>query len=110
MHPRGGMALRHGITLQQIPGTVEADYRGEVKVLRAKLGREPFTARRGDRLARLVFAQVERARPVEAAVLEETSRGEGGCAHRAAKVDRQLAKSHGKLQDSRRRGRSDPRR
>ncbi len=81
VRPRSGLALRHGITLLNSPGTVDADYRGEVKVLLVNLGQDPFTLRRGERIAQLIFAKVEQAKLVEAPVLDDTGRGEGGFGH-----------------------------
>ncbi len=81
VRPRSGLALRHGITLLNSPGTVDADYRGEVKVLLVNLGQDPFTLRRGERIAQLIFAKVEQAKLVEAPVLDDTGRGQGGFGH-----------------------------
>ncbi|MGZ3457346.1 MAG: dUTP diphosphatase [Archangium sp.] len=78
LRPRSGLALKHGITLLNSPGTVDADYRGEVKVLLVNLSREPFTLRRGERIAQLVVSPVSRASLLELEVLEATERGEGG--------------------------------
>jgi len=78
VRPRSGLALRHGITLLNSPGTVDADYRGEVKVVLINLSQEPFTLRRGERIAQLVVAPVSRATLVELEVLDTTERGEGG--------------------------------
>jgi dUTP pyrophosphatase len=78
VRPRSGLALRHGITLLNSPGTVDADYRGEVKVVLVNLSQEPFTLRRGERIAQLVVAPVSRAALVELEVLDTTERGEGG--------------------------------
>lgn len=78
VRPRSGLALRHGVTVLNAPGTVDADYRGEVQVVLINLSQEPFTLRRGERIAQLVVAAVEQARVEEVAVLEETERGEGG--------------------------------
>ncbi len=78
MRPRSGLALRHGITLLLSPGTVDADYRGEVKVLLVNLSREPFTLRRGDRIAQLVVSPVSPVALGEVALLDATERGEGG--------------------------------
>lgn len=77
VRPRSGLALRHGITVLNSPGTVDADYRGEVQVLLVNLGAEPFPIQRGDRIAQLVFARVERAVLVEEP-LSESERGMGG--------------------------------
>ena len=78
VRPRSGLALRHGITCLNSPGTIDADYRGEVKVILANLGEQPFEVIRGERIAQLVPAPVVRARFVEAESLDETERGGGG--------------------------------
>jgi len=78
VRPRSGLALRHGITLLNSPGTVDADYRGEVQVILVNLSSEPFTLRRGDRVAQLVVAPVTSARLEEVDVLDVTSRGGNG--------------------------------
>jgi len=78
VRPRSGLALRHGITVINSPGTIDADYRGEVKVLLANLGAEPFTIERGMRIAQLVVARVAAVEVSEVHVLEETDRGQGG--------------------------------
>jgi len=78
VRPRSGLALRHGITVINAPGTIDADYRGEVKVLLANLGREPFSIERGMRIAQLVVARVAPVEVVEVAALEDTARGAGG--------------------------------
>lgn len=78
VRPRSGLALKHGITCLNTPGTIDADYRGEVKVILANLGSEPFVIARGDRIAQLVPAPVQRARFEEVADLDETARGVGG--------------------------------
>jgi dUTP pyrophosphatase len=78
VRPRSGLALRHGIALVNSPGTVDADYRGEVQVVLINLSREPFTLRRGERIAQLVVAPVSRVSLVELEVLDTTERGEGG--------------------------------
>jgi dUTP pyrophosphatase len=78
VRPRSGLALRHGITLLNAPGTVDSDYRGEVTAILINLGQEPFTIRRGDRIAQLVIAPVTQADLVETTVLDETARGAGG--------------------------------
>jgi len=85
VRPRSGLALKHGITVLNSPGTVDADYRGDVGVILINLGAEPFTIAPGDRIAQLVlaaYAQVEWA-PVE--VLPETERGAGGFGHTGTK-------------------------
>jgi len=78
VRPRSGLALRHGVTLANAPGTIDSDYRGEVKVLLVHLGQEPLTIRRGDRVAQLVVARVERVEWDEAETLGESGRGDGG--------------------------------
>jgi dUTP pyrophosphatase len=78
VRPRSGLALRHGVTLANPPGTIDSDYRGEVKVLLIHLGNRPFTLRRGDRIGQLVIARVERVEWEETDELAESGRGEGG--------------------------------
>ena len=78
VRPRSGLALKHGITCLNSPGTIDADYRGEVKVILANLGEAAFEVVRGERIAQLVPAPVVRARFTEAAQLDETERGGGG--------------------------------
>jgi len=78
VRPRSGLALKHGITCLNTPGTIDSDYRGEVKVILANLGSEPFEIVRGERIAQLVPAPVQRARFTETVSLDETERGAGG--------------------------------
>jgi dUTP pyrophosphatase len=78
VRPRSGLALKHGITCLNTPGTIDADYRGEVKVILANLGAEPFDIVRGERIAQLVPAPVLRARFVDVEELAQTARGTGG--------------------------------
>lgn len=78
VRPRSGLAMKHGITVLNSPGTIDADYRGEVGVLLINLGDAPIEIRRGDRIAQLVIAPVSRARLVETGSLDETDRGSGG--------------------------------
>lgn len=78
MRPRSGMALKHGITCLNTPGTIDADYRGEVKIILANLGDALFEVKRGERIAQLVPAAVQRARFAEVAELDDTARGSGG--------------------------------
>ena len=78
VRPRSGLALRHGVTVANAPGTVDSDYRGEVMVILVNLGAEPYTIRRGDRIAQLVLAPVVQAELVESEGLSETTRGCGG--------------------------------
>ncbi|MGE3141961.1 MAG: dUTP diphosphatase [Hyphomonadaceae bacterium] len=78
VRPRSGLALKHGITCLNTPGTIDADYRGEVKVLLINLGQEPFAVRRGERIAQLVIAAVTQAEWRAVAALSATARGAGG--------------------------------
>jgi dUTP pyrophosphatase len=78
VRPRSGLALKHGVTCLNTPGTIDADYRGEVRVILANLGAEPFEIRRGDRIAQLVPAPVLQTRFAEVEELDATARGEGG--------------------------------
>ena len=78
VRPRSGLALKHGITCLNTPGTIDEDYRGEVKVILANLGSEPFEVRRGERIAQIVPAPVLKAKFTEVAELSETERGAGG--------------------------------
>jgi dUTP pyrophosphatase len=78
VRPRSGLALRHGVTCLNTPGTIDSDYRGEVKVILANLGQDPLEIARGDRIAQLVPAVVLRATLAEVAMLDDTSRGAGG--------------------------------
>jgi dUTP pyrophosphatase len=81
VRPRSGLAIKHGISVLNSPGTIDADYRGEIKIILANLGEDPFVVRRGDRIAQLVFGRVFRASFSEVEVLPETGRGEGGFGH-----------------------------
>jgi dUTP pyrophosphatase len=92
VRPRSGLALRHGITVLNSPGTIDSDYRGEVQVLLANLGSEPFAIARGERIAQLVVARVEQARLVEVAELAPTKRGAGGFGSTGTKVTAKKAK------------------
>lgn len=78
VRPRSGLALKHGITCLNTPGTIDEDYRGEIKVILANLGQEPFDVRRGERIAQLVPAPVQRAEMDEVDALDETERGSRG--------------------------------
>ncbi len=78
VRPRSGLALKHGITCLNSPGTIDSDYRGEVGVILANLGQEPFVIQRGERIAQMVIAPHEQAAMVEVAALDETERGAGG--------------------------------
>ncbi|MBN2984028.1 MULTISPECIES: dUTP diphosphatase [Cohnella] len=81
VRPRSGLAYKHGITCLNSPGTIDADYRGEVKVLLINLGREPFAINRGERIAQMVFQTVPQVRFAEVEELSETVRGAGGFGH-----------------------------
>ncbi len=84
VRPRSGLALRHGITLPNAPGTIDSDYRGEIKVIILNAGSDPFTIKRGDRIAQLVIAPVVTAHFSEVEELDETPRGSGGFGHTGA--------------------------
>jgi dUTP pyrophosphatase len=81
VRPRSGLALKHGLTLLNTPGTVDADYRGEIGVIMVNLGDQPFVIKDGDRIAQLVVHQVCRAELEEVDELPASSRGEGGFGH-----------------------------
>ncbi len=81
VRPRSGLALRHGITLPNSPGTIDSDYRGEIIVIMANMGRAPFTFDRGERIAQLVVAPVIRIAWEEAPSLSDTRRSDGGFGH-----------------------------
>lgn len=78
IHPRSGLALRSGVTVANAPGTIDAGYRGELKVILVNLGGEPVEIARGDRIAQLLLQEVGEAEIVEVDELDETARGEGG--------------------------------
>jgi len=78
VRPRSGLALQHGISVPNTPGTIDSDYRGELKVILINHGAEPFAIHRGDRIAQLVLAPVTLAEWAEVSELDETSRGAGG--------------------------------
>ncbi len=81
VRPRSGLAAKHGISMVNAPGTIDADYRGEIKVILINHGTEPFTVNRGDRIAQLVIAPVIRAEWHKVDALDDTSRGSGGFGH-----------------------------
>ena len=81
VRPRSGLALRHGILIPNAPGTIDADYRGEIQVILMNLGDEPFEVKRGDRIAQLVVAPVTRIEWQEVPDLDDTPRGAGGFGH-----------------------------
>ncbi|HEX2966772.1 MAG TPA: dUTP diphosphatase [Syntrophorhabdaceae bacterium] len=78
VRPRSGMAIKYGVTVLNTPGTIDADYRGEVGVILVNMGDEPFTINNGDRIAQMVFKRVEHVEWVAVDALSETSRGHGG--------------------------------
>ncbi|HVK38605.1 MAG TPA: dUTP diphosphatase [Candidatus Kapabacteria bacterium] len=78
VRPRSGLALRHGVTVLNTPGTVDEDYRGEIQVILVNLGTEPFVVERGLRIAQAIFARYERVRLEEVATLDQSARGAGG--------------------------------
>ncbi len=81
VRPRSGLAVKHGVTVLNAPGTVDSDYRGEIRVALVNLGAEPFAIERGERIAQLVVAAVAKARWVVRERLDETDRGAGGFGH-----------------------------
>ncbi len=81
IRPRSGLAAKHGITVVNAPGTIDSDYRGEVKVILGNIGREPFEIVRGTRMAQMVIQEVLRAEIIECDELNETARGAGGFGH-----------------------------
>ncbi len=78
VRPRSGLAVKHGISCVNTPGTIDSDYRGEVHVVLVNLGQEPFEVRRGERIAQLVIARYERVTVTPVEALDETDRGAGG--------------------------------
>ena len=85
MRPRSGLALKHGLTVLNSPGTIDADYRGEIMVLLINFSDEPFTINDGERIAQMVIERHEQAEFVEVDMLDETERGEGGYGHTGVK-------------------------
>jgi dUTP pyrophosphatase len=81
VRPRSGLAIKHGVTIINSPGTIDADYRGEVKIGLINLGPKPYTVHRGDRVAQLVIAAVQRAELLPVAELDKTVRQDGGFGH-----------------------------
>jgi dUTP pyrophosphatase len=81
IRPRSGLAIKHGITMVNTPGTIDSDYRGPVQVITINLGSEPYIVRRGDRIAQMVICPVVRARLIECPDLPDTARGDGGFGH-----------------------------
>jgi dUTP pyrophosphatase len=89
VRPRSGLALDHGVLLPNAPGTIDADYRGELSVILLNAGREPFTVKRGDRIAQIVVAPATRVRWEAAARLGDTRRGTGGFGHSGRRTRRE---------------------
>ncbi len=85
VRPRSGLALKKGITVLNTPGTIDADYRGEIGVVLINLSQEPFVVNDGERIAQMVIARHEQGKFVEVEVLDETERGEGGYGHTGVK-------------------------
>lgn len=85
VRPRSGLALKHGITVLNTPGTIDADYRGEIKVLLVNLSNEPFVINEGERIAQMVVAKHEQADFTLVSELDETERGDGGYGHTGVK-------------------------
>ncbi len=81
IRPRSGLALKHGLTLLNTPGTIDADYRGEIKIIVINLGQEDFVLQRGERIAQMIFSRVEKPLLVEVEDLDETVRSDGGFGH-----------------------------
>jgi len=81
IRPRSGLALKHGITVLNTPGTIDSDYRGLIQIILINVGKEPFPIKRGDRIAQMVIKEVVQANIQEVDELEDTSRGEGGFGH-----------------------------
>jgi dUTP pyrophosphatase len=81
IRPRSGLAIKHGIGILNSPGTIDADYRGEVKIILSNFGKEDFVIRRGERIAQMVITKHERAAWIESEKLDNTERGAGGFGH-----------------------------
>ena len=85
VRPRSGLAAKHGITVLNSPGTIDADYRGEIKVILVNLSAEPFVINSGERIAQMIFARCEQAEWLQQKTLSETERGAGGFGHTGKK-------------------------
>ena len=81
IRPRSGLAMKHGITVLNTPGTIDSDYRGEIRVALINLSREPFTIEPGERICQMVLARYEQVELIETDHLDDTDRGEGGFGH-----------------------------
>jgi dUTP pyrophosphatase len=84
IRPRSGLAVGHGVTVANAPGTIDSDFRGEIQVALINLGKQPYTIRRGDRIAQMVIERVWRARPLLVDTLAATARNDGGFGHTGA--------------------------
>lgn len=85
IRPRSGLALNYGVTVLNSPGTIDSDYRGEIRVILINHGKEPFEVKKGERIAQMVIAKVEKAETMEVELLNDTDRGEGGFGHTGLK-------------------------
>jgi dUTP pyrophosphatase len=85
VRPRSGLAIKKGVTVLNSPGTVDADYRGEIKIILINLSSEDFEIQSGDRIAQMIISKHERINPVQVEVLNETQRGHGGFGHTGVK-------------------------
>lgn len=81
VRPRSGLAIKHNLGIMNAPGTIDSDYRGEVKIILTNFGKNPYTVHRGDRIAQMIIARYERVKWEEANSLEQSSRGGGGFGH-----------------------------
>lgn len=81
IRPRSGLAIKHGLTLLNSPGTIDCDYRGEIKLIVINLGDKEYILQRGERIAQMVFSRVEKGEFLEVDILDETARGSGGFGH-----------------------------
>ncbi len=81
IRPRSGLAIKHGLGILNSPGTIDSDYRGEVKIIVTNFGKNPYTVHRGDRIAQMIVAAYERVKWEESDSLEKSSRGDGGFGH-----------------------------
>lgn len=86
VRPRSGLALKHRIGILNAPGTIDSDYRGEIKIILTNFGTEPFTIRRGDRIAQMVIHRYARVEWIEVDELSDTRRGEGGFGHTGTSI------------------------
>ena len=81
IRPRSGLAIKHGITVLNTPGTIDSDYRGEIKVILINLSNEPFEIKNGDRICQMIISKYEKAELIEVEELSDTQRGSGGFGH-----------------------------